>query len=445
MSWNNRVVWSEGMFLRPQHFQQHLRYVESLVEGRCSELTPYPWGFTELSVDHKLLPLGKLSIASARGVFPDGTPFSIPNDDEPPPAIDVDENLRDTIVYLSLAARRPGTVEVAHSDGEEGMARYRGREREFRDTHTLAVDNVAPLQVSSLRLKLLTEQQRLDEYLCLGVARVVEVRSDKTVVLDQGYLPPTLDCQAIPGLAAFLKELQGLLHQRGEALAGRVSASGRGGAAEIADFLLLQCVNRFEPVIHHLAQLEGLHPERLFGLALSMAGELATFTRSNKRPAAFPRYRHDDLRGVFEPLMAALRESLSMVLEQTAVALPLEDRKYGIRVSPIVDRSLLASASFVLAVHANIPTEELRNRFPAQLKIGAVEHIRQLVNLQLPGIGIRPLPVAPRQIPYHSGYVYFELDRSGEHWAQLQQSGGIAMHLAGDFPGLEMNFWAIRG
>ena len=32
----------------------------------------------------------------------------------------------------------------------------------------------------------------------------------------------------------------------------------------------------------------------------------------------------------------------------------------------------------------------------------------------------RPLPVAPRQLPYQTGYVYFELDRSSEFWAGLE-------------------------
>ena len=31
--------------------------------------------------------------------------------------------------------------------------------------------------------------------------------------------------------------------------------------------------------------------------------------------------------------------------------------------------------------------------FPSQVKIGAVEHIRELVNVALPGIAVRPLPV----------------------------------------------------
>ncbi|MDO7919824.1 type VI secretion system baseplate subunit TssK, partial [Pseudomonas aeruginosa] len=55
MSWNNRVVWSEGMFLRPQHFQQHDRYLETLVDGRCRSLLAGGWGFSELKLDDALL------------------------------------------------------------------------------------------------------------------------------------------------------------------------------------------------------------------------------------------------------------------------------------------------------------------------------------------------------------------------------------------------------
>ena len=73
------------------------------------------------------------------------------------------------------------------------------------------------------------------------------------------------------------------------------------------------------------------------------------------------------------------------------------------------DHKLLGSASFVLAASANCESEELRQRLPAHLKVGAVEHIRQLVNLHLPGIRVKPLPVAPRQIPFHSNKTYFIL------------------------------------
>jgi type VI secretion system protein ImpJ len=143
--------------------------------------------------------------------------------------------------------------------------------------------------------------------------------------------------------------------------------------------------------------------------------------------------------------MDDLRLSLSMVMDQTAIPIELQDRKHGFRVAIIPDVELQRSAQFVLAVAAQLPGDALRSRFPTQVKIGTVERIRDLVNLQLPGVTLRPLPVAPRQIPYHAGYNYFELEtRGNDMWKQLESSGGLAMHIAGDFPGLELEFWAIR-
>jgi type VI secretion system protein ImpJ len=441
MSSNNKVIWSQGLFVRPQHLQQHDRYIEGFVEGRCSTLHTFPWGFQELHLDHQLLTIGKVGIRSARGVFPDGTPFDIPNDVNPPEPLEVSTDVRDVVIHLALPVRRPGSLEIT---GEErNLARYVPHEYDALDT-TLRGAVATPLQVGRLNTRLLLHSDRREDFACVGVAHVVEARTDRNVVLDESFTPPALSCEAAPRLAGFLNELEGLLHHRGVALAGRVSGVGR-GAAEIADFLLLQAVNRYEPLVAHLARLPGLHPEDLYRILVGIAGELTTFTTAGKRPPAFPEYRHDALRETYAPVLTSLRESLSMVLEQTAVPIPLVEKKYGIRVAAITDRSLLATAGFVLAVKADIPTEEIRRRFGRQAKIGPVEQIRDMVNSQLPGIGLTPLPVAPRQIPYHAGCVYFELERSGEHWAQLKNSGGFALHVGAEFPGLELEFWAIRG
>ena len=164
----------------------------------------------------------------------------------------------------------------------------------------------------------------------------------------------------------------------------------------------------------------------------------------SKRPPALAPYRHDSLRESFEPVIAALRASFSAVIDQTAIPIPIESKKFGISVAVVGDRALYGSAVFILAARADLPAEELRRRFPAQLKIGPVERIRDLVNLQLPGVPVHPVPVAPRQIPYHAGFVYFELDQGHELWGQLQTSGGVALHVAGEFPGLTLEFWALR-
>jgi type VI secretion system protein ImpJ len=303
---------------------------------------------------------------------------------------------------------------------------------------------MALLEVGQLQTRLLPDSEPAEDYARIPIAHVVECRADKQVVLDDRFIPTVLDTRASVRLSTFMTELLGLLQQRGEALAGRVSATGRGASAEIADFLMLQVINRYEPLVAHLADSGLLHPEDLYRLCVMAAGELATFTSSSKRRPVLARYRHERLRESFEPVITALRAELSAVLEQSAIPIPLEPKKFGIHVAAVADRALFTSAVFILAARADIPGEELRRAFPQQLKIGPVEKIRDLVNLQLPGVPVHAVPVAPRQIPYHAGFVYFELDQAHELWQQLKNSGGVAVHVGGEFPGLAMEFWAIR-
>ncbi|MEZ5581894.1 MAG: type VI secretion system baseplate subunit TssK [Candidatus Competibacteraceae bacterium] len=443
MSWNCKVVWSEGMFLRPQHFQQQDRYIEALIRDRCRPLRSYGWGIETVSLDQEALALGKLAVAICRGTLPDGTPFNIPYDDDPPPPVDIDAHWRNMRVLLALPLKRAGSAEVDREETPHTSARYRAVATEARDNNA-GFDSSVPLEIGKRRLRLIPDRGDHREYATLGIARVVEKRPDQMLVLDEDYIAPCLDCRGESVLVGFISEILGLLHQRGEALAARVSMSGRGGVAEVANFLLLQVVNRFEPLFAHLSTMSGLHPEDFYRIGLQLAGELSVFTSKTRRPISFPAYQHDDLQGTFAPLIQDLRQALSLVFEQNAIQLPLQERKYGIRVSPITDRGLLKSASFVLAVNAEVPAEILRGRFPTQAKVGTVENIRELVNLQLPGIRLNPLPVAPRQIPYHAGSVYFELDRNSEYWKPLDTSGGFAFHVGEEFPGIEMAFWAIK-
>ena len=443
MSLDSKVVWSEGMFLNPQHFQQQERYLERYIEGRCSAYGAYGWGLHHFEVDQQLLPLGKISVTRARGVFPDGSPFNFPDIDVAPPVLEVPENTHNAIVYLAIPVRRAGAVDVLAEDNTQGLARYYSSEQTVRDVTTDSGDNIS-INVGKLRFRLLLEGDDLSGYARIGLLRIAESREDKNVLLDDQYIPTVLDCHATPKLSGFLTELAGLLHHRGESIAGRLADTKRGGTAEIADYMMLQLINRLEPMTNHLVHINGLHPLTMYAETLQMVGELSTFVTKTKRPPGFDGYLHDNLQKTFVPLMSALRQCLSMVFEQTAVSLNLVEKKYGIRVAEITDRSLLTSASFVLAARANVQENALRMHLPAQIKIAPVERIRQLVNAAMPGITLRPLPVAPRQIPYHSGFTYFELEKQSDFWKELQHSGGFALHIGGDFPGLELEFWAIR-
>lgn len=443
MSLESKVVWKEGMFLNPQHFQQQERYFERYIHERCGAGSEFSWGVQVFDIDQQLLKLGKISVVSAKGILPDGTPFNAPDVDEVPPVLDVPENTLNSRVYLAVPLRRPGAIEVQDENSVQGLARYYSAEQEVRDV-TKEGGDAHKLSLGKLRLKLLLEADDRSGYACIGVLKIAEIRDDKEILLDEQHIASCLDCRASQKLSGFMKEVVGLLAQRAQAIAGRLADTARGGTAEVADYMMLQFLNRVEPMIKHLGQLQTVHPLRLYQEMIQLAGELATFTSTTKRAGEFPPYLHHELQTSFTPLMGSLRTSLSMVYEQTAISMPLVEKKYGIRVSEITDRTLIDTAVYVLAVRADVAEEVIRSRLPAQIKIGPVERIRQLVNAAMPGIQIKPLPVAPRQIPFRAGYSYFQLEKQTPLWRELASSGGFALHIGGDFPGIEMEFWAIR-
>lgn len=438
----HKVVWSEGMFLHPQHFQQQERHFDYVLQETYWQTNPFGWGFSELALDRDLLRQGKISVRSARGVLPDGHCFSIPQADQQPPILDIEDGARNVLVSLAVPRYRGGGNNYRFPD-DSTVSRFCVR-------NAAVIDEVTPggeqntVEVAEPSLCLITDAIDSSGFAALPLARIIEKREDSSVILDENFVPCCLDVQVSERLSSFQSELAGLLQHRAEALATNISDSNSISSAEFADYLMLTIINRYVPLVIHYESQGRLHPHDLYNLYLGMAGELATFSSKSKRPPPFPVYQHENLQDSFAPIMNSLRQSLSKVIERNAVSLPLVMRAYGIRVSAITDRSLVGSAQFILAAKAEMDADRLRQLFPNVCKASSVEKIRELVNLALPGIRLIPLPVSPPQIPYHSGFAYFELDRSSDHWSSISNSGGFAIHVGEGFPGLELEFWAIR-
>lgn len=442
MPFDDRVIWSEGMFIRAQHFQQEARYFERLMRGRTGALRPYGWGLTELKLNRELLAIGRFGVERATGVFQDGTPFQLPGDADRLPPLELPQDLRNAIVYLTLPLVQPGGREAAEPQ-IDALTRYTVTEAEVADANSGEIGTV-PIGVGKMRLRYALETSERSGTVGIGLARIVEVRSDNAVVLDDGYIPPALDSSVSQVLSGLMTEIVGLLNHRGEAIASRIAGGNAGTAAELTDLMMLQAINRWQPLFAHLQAASCIHPEDLFRNAVALAGELATFTMGGHRPHPFPVYDHELLQATFAPVAAALRQALSAVLERGAIAIPLVEHRYGIRLAEVADKSIFGKYAFVLAAKADMPAEALMRGLVGQIKIGPAEQIRELVNAALPGIMPRALPVAPRQIPYHTGKAYFELDRTSPLWKQIAAGNGLTIHVSGEFPALELDLWAVK-
>ena len=108
MSWESKVVWYEGLFLQPHHFQQADRHTAHLVSGLAERSKAYLWGVSELEIDSELLKIGKIAIKRVSGLLQDGTVFRVPeNDDHPDPLI-VPEGYQGLHRLSGCSASAPG-------------------------------------------------------------------------------------------------------------------------------------------------------------------------------------------------------------------------------------------------------------------------------------------------------------------------------------------------
>lgn len=439
-----KVVWTEGMFLRPHHFQQSESYLLSQVRDWGTAQRPYMWGFFHLEFDEAMLRHGNVALSSASGILPDGTQFAFSDSRLAPPPLAIDDNQTGQKVVLALPARRDGREEVIFSEAADSLARCISFEAETEDCNSLSV-GPAVLQFGKMRLRLMLESDVTAEWTAIGVAQLVEKRSDNQLRLDSTYIPPMLNSIQHPLLFSYINDIQGLLEQRSQQIGQRLQQPGRFNSSDMLDFMLLALLNQHIGVANHLHSLPLLHPEQLFSKWLALATELSSYTPQRSCEGGdLPVYDHDNLARSFNQLVLMLRQRLSIVMEENAIQLPLIERSHGLNVATVPDANMIRDFGFVLAVKASVPGEMLTTHFPAQMKVAPVTKIRDLVQLQLPGMVLRAMPSAPPQIPWHAGYSYFQLEKGGELWKEMDKSGAFALHLAGEFPGLDMAFWAVR-
>jgi type VI secretion system protein ImpJ len=443
MTSRNHVIWNEGLFVKPQHFQQEARAVESHVNQRISSVSEFLYGFSELELNQEYLSFGKIAILRAKGIMPDGSVFDIPNEmPSPPPLAINDVSAVNQVVHLALPLRSDGVLEVQWPQSYANT-RSTAKSTEVKDTHSPDGDYVH-MDLATLNLQLTLERDDRSAFTSVALARILDKRPDGSLLMDEMFYPTSVSLNAVKPLKRFLGEVAGLMRERAKNIAERIGSPAQSGVADVTDFNLLQTLNRLQPYFQHLARLRHVHPEQIY-IAFSQAcGEMVTFTDESRLPQEYPSYQHDRLRESFSTLEETLRRALSTVLQPLAVSIPIVPQKFGVRTAPVHDRRLMADAEFILAVRARMPLDKLRQQFLQQAKIASLEKLAELVRLQLPGIPLIPLPVAPRHLPFHAGFSYFELDRTHATWQMMRDTAGFGFHIAGEFPELEMQFWAIR-
>ncbi len=205
----NKVMWQEGMLMRPHHFQQQQRYNDYLDNQRFRAMNDLSWGFTELTLNNELLAQGKIMIDSASGTLPDGTVFSIPDQDALPdplhPQHFPDERSRN--IYLALPVASDVRNEI--SDGRR-IGRYRLNYADVRDLHSEEGDT-RTLTLGQLTPRIMSGAEDMSAYITLPLCRISDRHADGSLTLDDDFIPPARIFRSVRNCVFISKRYRGPL------------------------------------------------------------------------------------------------------------------------------------------------------------------------------------------------------------------------------------------
>ena len=439
-----RVVWTEGMLVSPQHMQQQDLYHERLLEQRIAALSPYPWGVVAMGVDTAALGTDQFRMTKFVGVLPDGLFVGFDGGDpECPPARPVAASFPPTQtscdVYLAVPKERDGVPSIvtdqttgAGAATKTARARFRAATRQISDLTGIAAD--LSMSFAHRAAVVLFGNEPREDYDSMKVAELVR-DSRGALINNEAYIPPALRIDASEFLMAGVRRLLTLMVAKQRLLAGtrrqRHGAAIEFSTGDVTRFLQLSTLNGAIPLLNYGATNGEIAPQLLYMVLIQVAGQLATFS-NDVDPSQLPLFAHTDLRATFEELFARVTGLLRTTIREAYLTVPLAISQ-GIHMGKLDDDQLLTSPHFLLGIRSEYPEELLGQKLPSLCKIASRDHLPQILRSAIPGVPIQMTHRPPSEIPVRAGVTYFTLTLQNEHWRQIVDERSIAIYLPPPF------------
>lgn len=444
---NDKVIWKEGIFLQPQHFQQVERFFLESMQAHLSAYNRYYSGFLNFKIIPDALANKTLSLHDARGVFPDGTWFSIPETGDIPLARDFSEHFslkqHTMTVYLALPMVLPGRASIAESRDSIFSARYKSYTLSLTDD--VSGQQTRDIELAKANYSILFEGESLDNFTSLPIVRLIRAANGK-VIIDKSFIPPLLRIGSSHFLCEQLRSLLELLIAQSKHLSqGRKQLVGdfaEFAASQITPLSLLKTINTHIPLINNYFDSMNAHPYELYLILVQFAGVLCTFS-SKINVTDLPVYNHTALEFVFPIIFQSIRDILGTNFSAGCVEIPFSEIAPATYLFPVDNPKLFETASFFIGINADIPQKELIAFSLPRIKIASRNQLDTLIQSAMPGLPLMYSINPPAKLSTKPGYVYFSLTKNNKFWDLIKTTGNLAMYFPNKIPDLKMEMLAV--
>lgn len=446
MSYSAKLLWGEGLFLRPQHFQQQDAYHEARLAESIRAIQPFNWGLRSIQFEVESIHANRLGIKALSLVFPDGTLYCAPESDDLPETVALDtlpDGTGEFVFYLVLHPLRKSGSNYESKEETSFSKRFANRDEAVADQYTEAP--VASVSFLRTRVKMMSDNEPRSELIAVPIARVRRTATSG-FELDKSFVPPSLSIEASTVLHQGLRQLIDALQAKVNALYGLHREPTKNiiefRSGDIASFWLLHTVNAAVASLVHLLQHPNLHPERLFQELLRLAGQLMTFSKQYAL-ADLPVYSHEDPGPPFAQLDTIVRDLLDTVISTRHFQITLDESRASFHVGRLDSGQIDEKTTFYLAVSADLPPVELVEAVPARFKVGAPDDVDKLVLSAMPGVRLVYTPQVPPAVPVRPGACYFALEARGALYEHMLQAQSVVIYTPKGINDLKLELIAV--
>jgi type VI secretion system protein ImpJ len=431
--------WKEGMFLRPQHFQQYDLYLENREFSRFQCLERFGWGLLQAEIDQEALSNFVFDVKRLTAVLPEGALVDVPGNARigrrPFDALmkEVGRPMDVAVGARATDTRGPLTA----GDGEmAGEARFVASEEEAYDLD--AGRDPAPLEKLTYNVRVFMGDEPTDGYEVVPLARLVRTGDTaRPVELSPDFSPPSLLLGASP-----------VLHGHARAVVERLTTVLRDigqkrGGNDPDTLILYYGLAGSLPVLRDMVQEGQVHPRTVYHELARLAGALFYRDKQGRSAEVIPPYDHHEPASVFHRLRELVLELSEIAIARAYRICPME-RDGDLLTVSLPQEAKQSGAGFFLDVHAT----DSAGKLDVLMMTARISHPGRIEFLRanaLPGVATEVQPGPPRQMQGVSDVgKFYRLKHEAAEWpTHVVPAGELALFMMNCPQDIQVNFVVV--
>lgn len=432
---NPAINWSEGMFLRPHHFQAAEKFWNELIGHNTDCVSPYAYGIKTVEVSAQALQNGSFEFGNLTARFKDGS--IVAQDKTHIERIELGDRLnkeemgeKPVVAYLGVPIAQEGQANVADTPG--GVERFVGHERTIPDDSVGG--NRQEVGFKSLNCRVIFSTETVNGYELIPLARLKKSPEEGIFEVDPDYFPPSLEIQAWPSLYAIVREIYDLIGSRIQSLADVIESKGISISSQVQGdlekLLMIHALNESYAELSCIVFANGSHPLGIYTCLCRVIGRCSLFGNGG-RVAEIPKYDHEDLATIFKWALARIRELIFAIPDDEFEQRYFMGTPRGLSVE-LKPEWFSQDWDWFLGVDGvTISRDECLRLLEGAIdwKLGSAEKVEQYMTHRKPGVRLRASPQIPRALPNKGSWVFLKIRQEKEAWQHVQASHTMAMRV----------------